>query len=136
MSFTLGSHVSFNSKCISEALIFVVTLQVECVDIDECSEWSSTASRPPCGASGRCVNVVGGFECVCPDGFALSADGSDCIDMRKDLCYVAANCSSKAMSTSLTKVVCCCSVGKAWGRGAGCQLCPQQGKYTFLALLH
>ena len=31
---------------------------------------------------------IGGFECVCPQGYMLKSDGRGCIDMRKEMCFM------------------------------------------------
>ena len=36
-------------------------------DVDECSEPTSDG-RPPCGVGADCINLVGSFECACPEG--------------------------------------------------------------------
>ena len=36
------------------------------IDIDECAEGSGLAS---CDINATCINTVGGFECVCNEGF-------------------------------------------------------------------
>ena len=36
-------------------------------DVDECSE-PTTDGRPPCGVGADCINLVGSFECACPEG--------------------------------------------------------------------
>lgn len=51
----------------------------------------------------------------------------ECVDMRKELCYMSyadSNCSN-AMSQPQTRMVCCCSMGAAWGRA--CEECPKHG---------
>ena len=39
-------------------------------DIDECEE-------KPC-ADGTCVNAVGSYKCICPNGMELMKDGVTC----------------------------------------------------------
>jgi hypothetical protein len=46
---------------------------VQCVDVNECSEKGDRA----CGKAGECVNVEGGFECICPLGYMLAGDGQE-----------------------------------------------------------
>lgn len=48
----------------------------------------------------------------------------ECVDMRKDNCflnYTNGQC-SVPMSNSQTRMICCCSMGQAWG--LPCQPCP------------
>ena len=53
-----------------------------------------------CGV-GQCVNLDGGFECQCPQGYMLKSDGRGCIDMRKEMCYMnfSEGVCSKPMTT-------------------------------------
>ena len=34
----------------------------------------------PCGDNGECVDVEGGYECVCDKGFELHPSGTMCVD--------------------------------------------------------
>lgn len=42
------------------------------LDIDECNEGKCQ--------NGRCTNIPGDFQCVCPQGFDVSPDGNYCTD--------------------------------------------------------
>ena len=101
---------------------------IECVDVDECK------NDPFICGVGQCVNTPGGFECVCPQGYMLASDGRGCIDMRKESCYMSFSegVCSKAMTRPQTRVVCCCSMGVAWGQDCG--LCPEKGTQAYKKL--
>ena len=43
-----------------------------CVDIDECDMFDNLC------VFGECVNNLGGFECICEDGFVLDKTGGNC----------------------------------------------------------
>ena len=92
------------------------------LDVDECAD-----DEGICGV-GECFNNEGSYECICPPGFMLMPNGRDCVDMRRETCYMKytnqTGC-SKPMQTDQTKIVCCCSMGEAWG--LGCEECPKQG---------
>lgn len=48
----------------------------------------------------------------------------ECVDMRKELCYLSftdGQC-SQPMTNEQTRMLCCCSMGQAWGHP--CQPCP------------
>ena len=96
--------------------------------IDEC-----LADPFVCGV-GQCVNTPGGFECVCPQGYMLASDGRGCIDMRKESCYMsfAEGACDQPMTRPQTRVVCCCSMGKAWGDDCG--ICPEKGTQAYKQL--
>ncbi|CAF1173280.1 unnamed protein product, partial [Didymodactylos carnosus] len=49
--------------------------QQYCKDIDECS------LNSPC--SHRCINTMGGYYCLCPDGFELGYDLKTCYDINE-----------------------------------------------------
>lgn len=51
----------------------------------------------------------------------------ECVDMRKETCYLKysqGECTAP-MSQDQTRLLCCCSMGEAWGRP--CEPCPAQG---------
>lgn len=41
-----------------------------CIDIDECAEGKTECEY--------CQNTIGGFQCVCPDGYELNDDSKTC----------------------------------------------------------
>ncbi|XP_073977329.1 fibrillin-2-like isoform X3 [Rhodnius prolixus] len=99
-----------------------------CVDIDECFEKPSV-----CGV-GKCVNLDGSYHCICPPGYMLLPNGKECVDMRKEQCYmeyVDGTC-AHPMSNHQTKMVCCCSMGEAWGNP--CEPCPRPRSKEYLDL--
>ncbi|XP_025412034.1 fibrillin-2-like isoform X2 [Sipha flava] len=99
-----------------------------CYDVDECNE------RPDVCGAGFCVNDVGTYHCVCPEGYMLLPNGKECVDMRKENCflnYTDGQC-SVAMSNSQTRMICCCSMGQAWG--LPCQPCPASTTKEYLLL--
>ncbi|XP_014244418.1 fibrillin-2-like [Cimex lectularius] len=99
-----------------------------CLDIDECNETPNI-----CGA-GYCVNDDGTFHCICPDGYMLLPNGKECVDMRKEYCYMEyshGKC-EHPMSNQQTKMVCCCSMGQAWGHP--CKPCPVPKSREYIEL--
>uniref|UniRef100_A0A8D8X304 Fibrillin-2 n=1 Tax=Cacopsylla melanoneura TaxID=428564 RepID=A0A8D8X304_9HEMI len=99
-----------------------------CVDVDEC-----LASIQRCGA-GFCVNDIGTYHCICPDGYMLLPSGKECIDMRREYCYLnyTDGICSLPMSNEQTRMVCCCSMGQAWGKP--CQACPPPASRDYILL--
>ncbi|KAM4771199.1 thyroid peroxidase [Rhinophrynus dorsalis] len=47
-----------------------------CSDINECDD----QLNPPCHASAKCKNTLGGFRCLCMDPYELSEDKRTCVD--------------------------------------------------------
>jgi hypothetical protein len=52
-----------------------------CLDVNECLEKAGFC------ADGFCRNTEGGVLCECPPGWQLTADGSQCNDVREEPCY-------------------------------------------------
>ncbi|CAK8693060.1 unnamed protein product [Clavelina lepadiformis] len=95
----------------------------ECVDIHECG-------LGYCEPPATCRETVGSFVCVCPPGLTLSADGRRCPDLRIGTCHLGLDFSGGCEGVSvgsfmMSRVNCCCSVGRAWGDD--CQHCPPPG---------
>ncbi|KAL5004007.1 hypothetical protein ScPMuIL_017463 [Solemya velum] len=51
------------------------TLTLILEDIDECEE------LPDICMHGQCRNTFGSYQCTCPDGYTLDADGHECVDI-------------------------------------------------------
>ncbi|XP_054288254.1 fibrillin-2-like [Macrosteles quadrilineatus] len=101
---------------------------VNCVDINECQE------KPEICGVGFCINDDGSYHCVCPDGYMLLPNGKECVDMRKELCYLSyegGRC-TQPMTNEQTRMLCCCSMGQAWGDP--CQPCPADKSKDYLVL--
>ncbi|KAF7284743.1 hypothetical protein GWI33_021612 [Rhynchophorus ferrugineus] len=91
-----------------------------CIDINECE-------NPNICSVGECINEPGRYYCQCPEGYMPLPGRRECVDMRKDICYLSYNrwkCSTP-MTQNQTKKVCCCSMGLAWGEP--CEPCPIVG---------
>ncbi|XP_034462656.1 latent-transforming growth factor beta-binding protein 3 isoform X2 [Hippoglossus hippoglossus] len=96
-----------------------------CQDINECS------MQGVC-QNGDCLNTLGSFKCSCKAGLVL--DRHRCVESPAEQaqCFLMASeargC-EYAVPTHLTQKICCCTVGKAWGRN--CERCPQDGTVAF-----
>lgn len=98
-----------------------------CKDINECS------MQGVC-QNGDCLNTLGSFKCSCKSGFVL--ERNRCVEYPPlGQCFrIASNDRScnYPLPTPHTQVVCCCTVGKAWGRN--CERCPEEGTVAFKKL--
>ncbi|XP_060910700.1 latent-transforming growth factor beta-binding protein 3 isoform X6 [Labrus mixtus] len=103
-----------------------------CQDINECS------MQGVC-QNGDCLNTLGSFKCSCKAGFVL--DRNRCVASLTPLsespaeqaqCFLMASDTrgcEHPLPTYVTQEMCCCTVGKAWGRS--CERCPQVGTVAF-----
>ncbi|XP_016846111.1 latent-transforming growth factor beta-binding protein 1 isoform X3 [Anolis carolinensis] len=98
-----------------------------CQDINECQ------LQGVC-PNGECLNTMGSYRCTCKMGFMPDPTLSRCIldnpmvTEEKGPCYRFVSAGRQCMhplSVQLSKQLCCCSVGKAWG--PHCEKCPLPG---------
>ncbi|XP_038616659.1 latent-transforming growth factor beta-binding protein 1 isoform X8 [Tachyglossus aculeatus] len=98
-----------------------------CQDINECQ------LQGVC-PNGECLNTMGSYRCTCKMGFVPDPTYSSCmpdsplLSEEKGPCYRLVSSGRQCMhplSVQLTKQLCCCSVGKAWG--PLCEKCPVPG---------
>ncbi|KAF2978190.1 hypothetical protein EK904_006755 [Melospiza melodia maxima] len=84
--------------------------------------------------NGECLNTMGSYRCTCKMGFVPDPTLSRCIPdnpvvaEEKGPCYRFVSAGKQCMhplSVQLSKQLCCCSVGKAWG--PHCEKCPLPG---------
>ncbi|XP_077199531.1 latent-transforming growth factor beta-binding protein 1 isoform X4 [Paroedura picta] len=102
-----------------------------CQDINECQ------LQGVC-PNGECLNTMGSYRCTCKPGFVPDPTLSRCIldnpmvTEEKGPCYRFVSAGKQCMhplSVQLSKQLCCCSVGKAWG--PHCEKCPLPGTAAF-----
>ncbi|XP_053159827.1 latent-transforming growth factor beta-binding protein 1 isoform X4 [Hemicordylus capensis] len=102
-----------------------------CQDINECQ------LQGVC-PNGECLNTLGSYRCTCKMGFVPDPTLSRCIPdnpmvtEEKGPCYRFVSAGKQCMhplSVQLSKQLCCCSVGKAWG--PHCEKCPIPGTAAF-----
>ncbi|XP_034408539.1 latent-transforming growth factor beta-binding protein 1 isoform X2 [Cyclopterus lumpus] len=102
-----------------------------CQDFDECQ------LQGVC-ANGNCLNTVGSYRCMCKPGYVPDSTLTTCISNtpaiqeEKGACFRLVSSGRQCLhpvSTHLSKQLCCCSVGKAWG--PRCDKCPPPGTAKF-----
>ncbi|XP_055956124.1 fibrillin-2 [Patella vulgata] len=107
----------------------------KCIDIDECE-----VDAGICGL-GTCINREGNYTCLCPEGYMPMNGGRDCMDMRKESCFLEylnttrrpfRSICENPVSSNLTKRQCCCTVGAAWG--VNCETCPRERSLQYKVL--
>ncbi|XP_075932800.1 latent-transforming growth factor beta-binding protein 1 isoform X2 [Anarhichas minor] len=102
-----------------------------CQDLDECQ------LQGVC-PNGNCLNTVGSYRCMCKPGYVPDPTLTTCISNtpaiqeEKGACFRLVSSGRQCLhpvSTQLSKQLCCCSVGKAWG--PRCDKCPPPGTAKF-----
>uniref|UniRef100_A0AAY4EZB2 Latent-transforming growth factor beta-binding protein 1 n=1 Tax=Denticeps clupeoides TaxID=299321 RepID=A0AAY4EZB2_9TELE len=100
-----------------------------CQDINEC------LIQGVC-PNGDCMNTHGSYRCICRPGFmpdsSLTGSNTPAPPEEKGSCFRLVGMGKQCLhpvSTQLSKQLCCCSVGKAWG--PRCDKCPLPGTAAF-----
>ncbi|KAI3363428.1 hypothetical protein L3Q82_011574 [Scortum barcoo] len=102
-----------------------------CQDLDECQ------LQGVC-PNGNCQNTVGSYRCMCKPGYVPDPTLTTCISNtpaiqeEKGACFRLVSSGRQCLhpvSAQLSKQLCCCSVGKAWG--PRCDKCPPPGTAKF-----
>uniref|UniRef100_A0A8D3B4I7 Latent-transforming growth factor beta-binding protein 1 n=1 Tax=Scophthalmus maximus TaxID=52904 RepID=A0A8D3B4I7_SCOMX len=98
-----------------------------CQDFDECQLQGACPN-------GNCLNTVGSYRCMCKPGYVPDPTLTTCISdtpavqEEKGPCFRLVSSGRQCLhpvSAQLSKQLCCCSVGKAWG--PHCDKCPPPG---------
>lgn len=92
---------------------------LECADLDECA----IPGAHNCSTSSSCVNTLGSYTCVCPEGFLLSpelscVDVDECAEPGLSRCHALATCVNGEGNYS-----CVCPAGYR-GDGQHCECSP------------
>ncbi|XP_039594040.1 latent-transforming growth factor beta-binding protein 1 isoform X5 [Polypterus senegalus] len=102
-----------------------------CADINECQ------LQGVC-PNGECLNTIGSYRCSCKAGYMPDPTLSTCIPdnsmipEEKGFCFRFVSAGKQCLHpvpVQLSKQLCCCSVGKAWG--PHCEKCPIPGTAAF-----
>ncbi|XP_053189603.1 latent-transforming growth factor beta-binding protein 1 [Scomber japonicus] len=102
-----------------------------CQDLDECQ------LQGVC-PNGNCLNTLGSYRCMCKPGYIPDPTLTTCISNtpaiqeEKGACFRLVSSGRQCLhpvSAQLSKQLCCCSVGKAWG--PRCDKCPPPGTAKF-----
>uniref|UniRef100_A0A8C8F3D2 Latent-transforming growth factor beta-binding protein 1 n=1 Tax=Oncorhynchus tshawytscha TaxID=74940 RepID=A0A8C8F3D2_ONCTS len=102
-----------------------------CQDLNECQ------LQGVC-PNGDCLNTMGSYRCSCKAGFIPDPTLSTCIPdtpavhEEKGACFRLVSSGKQCLHpvpAQLSKQLCCCSVGKAWG--PRCDKCPLPGTAKF-----
>ncbi|KAK2843882.1 hypothetical protein Q7C36_012097 [Tachysurus vachellii] len=104
-----------------------------CIDVNECQ-------LPGVCPNGNCINTPGSYRCLCQPGFIPDSTLTSCHsealppvrEEERGACFRVFGGGRQCLhpvSTELSKQLCCCSVGKAWG--GKCERCPLPGTAAF-----